>query len=93
MQRDLPDTSFADIAIALLIEAQGYASNNGQLEILTHKMCIAGLNETVAARIYQDKLRQAAAAHKLFKATVEHEAAIRRIIAPPLSVVDKGEVA
>lgn len=84
----LPVTSFAEIAVTLLQEANGYAHSNGQLEHLTARMSIAGLNDEIASRIIADARRRAEVlgdAHQLMRAMCDHEQAIRRIITPTQS--------
>ncbi len=93
--KPLPDTSFAELAVMLREVANHHADNNLPLEVLTIRMSIAGLNDELARRLIADAQRRAellGQAHVLMKAMCEHEAEIRRLIAPPLTIV-KGEVA
>lgn len=90
----LPETSFAEIAVMLREVANHHADNNGPLEVLAHKLSIAGLNDELARRLIADAKRCAELlghAHMLMKAMCEHEAEIRRLISRPTIV--KGEVA
>lgn len=92
--KPLPETSFAEIAVMLREVANHHADNNGPLEVLAHKLSIAGLNEELARRLIADARHRAELlghAHVLMKAMCEHEAEIRRLIAPPAIV--RGEVA
>jgi hypothetical protein len=85
MMGDLPQTSFAEIAIGLFEEAKHYEQSNESLDELAGRLARAGLSGETRQRIMKQAQRQAqlvADAHVLFRAMCEHEAAIRRIIAP-----------
>ena len=82
---EIPDCSFAEIAVALHAETRYYAETDERLELLTHKLAIAGLSENTCARLLADAERQrdlVVAAFRLFRAMCDHEEAIRSIIEP-----------
>lgn len=94
MRDQLPDTSFAELAVVLREVANHHADNNLPLEVLTVRMSLVGMNDELARRLIADAQRRSELighAHMLFKAMCEHEDVIRRMISRPTIV--KGEVA
>lgn len=82
----LPQTSFAEIAVALFEEARHYERSNEDVDELAGRLARAGLSAETTARITAAAQRQAQLvtdAHRLFRAMCEHEAAIRRLITKP----------
>ncbi len=81
--KELPQASFAEIAVALLEECKNYAKQNTDIEVLSHKMAMAGLNEEIRASMIADRVRHIemlADAHKVMRALADHEDEIREML-------------
>jgi len=88
--KKLPEATFAEIAVALLEEANHYAGQRTELEVLSHRLAMAGLSESTRDRLMAEKLRQfdlIADAHKVMRALCDHEEEIRAIIGRPTAVI------
>jgi hypothetical protein len=77
--RPLPTDSFADIAVALRIEANRYAGSDQNLEVLLAYLGLSDSATIIAAERRHTRL--IVSGHYLFKAMCEHEAEIRTFLA------------